>query len=102
MATVNNEMYIDIFRRLRDAVKRKSPEKWRTNSWFLLHDNVPTHQQVVIKDSSEDNNVTTLQHPPYSPNLAAADFYLFPRLKLALKGCSLCDAIDISENREKS
>jgi hypothetical protein len=28
------------------------------------------------------NNVTTLEHPAYSPNLAAADFYLFARLKL--------------------
>jgi len=27
-----------------------------------------------------------LEHPPYSPDLAAADVYLFPRLKPALKG----------------
>ena len=26
----------------------------------------------------------TLQHPPYSPDMAAADFYLFPQLKSAL------------------
>jgi len=30
--TVNKEMYIDILRRLRDAVRRKRSEIWRTNS----------------------------------------------------------------------
>jgi len=41
---VNKEMYIDTFRPLRDAVRRKRPEKRRTNSWFLLHDNAPSHR----------------------------------------------------------
>ena len=26
------------FYRLREAVRRKFPEKWGTNSWFLLHE----------------------------------------------------------------
>jgi hypothetical protein len=38
ITTVNKEMYVDLLRCLRDAVKRNRPEKWRTNSWFLLHD----------------------------------------------------------------
>ena len=36
-------MYIDILRRLRHALRKKRPEKWRTNSRFLLHDNAPAH-----------------------------------------------------------
>jgi histone-lysine N-methyltransferase SETMAR len=27
-----------------------------------------------------------LEHPPYSPDLALSDFYLFPKLKLLLAG----------------
>jgi hypothetical protein len=27
-----------------------------------------------------------LSHPPYSPDLAPADFYLFPKLKIATEG----------------
>ena len=27
---VNKEMYVDILRRLMDAVKKKGPKKWRT------------------------------------------------------------------------
>jgi len=76
--TVNKEMYTDIIYRLIDAVRRKHPEKWRTNSWFLLHDNALAHQSVLVKDFLPNNNVTTLSHPPYSHHLAPADFYLFP------------------------
>jgi hypothetical protein len=36
--------------------------------------------------------------PPYSPDMAATDFYLFPRLKSALKGQRFCDATDIIKN----
>jgi len=32
------------------------------------------------------NNTTTLPHPPYSPDLAACDFFLFPKFKTHLKG----------------
>ena len=60
---MNKEMYIDILRRLRDAVRRKRPEKWRTSSWFLLHDNAPAHRSVLVKDFLAKNSVTTSQHP---------------------------------------
>jgi hypothetical protein len=68
--------------------ERKAPKKWSTISWFLLHENAPAHQSVVVKNFLAKNNVTTLEHPAYSPDLAPVDFYMFPRLKSALKvGC---------------
>jgi len=73
-------MYSDVLRHLRDVVGRKYPEKWTTNSWFLLHDNTPTHQSVLVKDFLENNNVTTLELSQY---LAPTDLYLFPELKSA-------------------
>jgi hypothetical protein len=36
------------------------------------------------------NNVTILKHPLYSPDVASADFYLLPPLKVALKGRRFC------------
>jgi hypothetical protein len=78
-ATVNKEMYINTLHRIRDAVRRKCPQQWRTNSSFLLYDNAPAHRSVFVKNFSSTNNVTTLQHSPYSPDLTPADFYLFPR-----------------------
>ena len=40
----------NVDRHLRHAVRKKSPEKWRTNSWFPFHDNAPTHVLVLDKD----------------------------------------------------
>jgi len=32
------------------------------------------------------NNITTLPHPPYSPDLDPCDFFIIPKLKTDLKG----------------
>jgi hypothetical protein len=45
--------------------------------------------------------VTRLEHHSYSPDLAAADFYLFPRMKSTLKKRRFCDANDIIKNATK-
>ena len=71
-------MFIDIFRRLRTAVTKTYPKKKGTNTWILFHNNAPAHQSVFCEDFLTKKNMTTLDHPPYSPDLAAADltFYL--------------------------
>jgi hypothetical protein len=47
---VNQELYIDNFRELWDAVRRELPEKWRNNILFFLHNNAPAHRSVLVKD----------------------------------------------------
>jgi len=39
-----------------------------------------------------------MDHPPYSPELAPCDFWLFPKLKNALKGQIFADLSDIQRN----
>ena len=90
--------WLQCSRGLRDAVRRKLAEKWRTNRWFLLRYSVPAHWSVLVKDLSGKNYVTTLEHPPYSSNLTATDFHLFSWLKSALKGQCFCDGTDIIKN----
>ena len=80
------------------AVRRKRPEKWRTDNWFLPHDNAPAHRLLLVKDFLAKNNVATLEHPPHSPDLAPVDLFLFPQLKSVLKGRCFCDATDIIKN----
>jgi hypothetical protein len=84
-------MRIDLLRRLRDAVGRKRPERWRINSALA-------HRLILVEDFVGKNNVTTLEHPPYPRDLAAVDFYLFPGRKSAMKGRRFCDATDIIKN----
>jgi hypothetical protein len=76
IVTVNKEKYIGILRRLRDAVRRKRPEKWRFNSWFLLHNNVPAHRLILVREF-----LATLNHPPHPLALVLATFYPFLRLQ---------------------
>jgi len=39
-----------------------------------------------VKQFLANKNITVLEHPPYSPDLAPYDFYLFPKIKSVLKG----------------
>ncbi|GBL94102.1 hypothetical protein AVEN_185057-1 [Araneus ventricosus] len=50
------------------------------------------------KKNSARRSVTTLEHPPYSSDLAPADIYLFPRLKRKLKGHRFVDSDEVMEN----
>lgn len=100
--TVNREMYVDILRRLRDAVRRKRPEKWARNNWYLLHDNAPAHRSVMVLNYLARHNVTALQHPPYSPDLSPPDFFLFPRLKNHLKGRRFANADEVTANATRA
>jgi histone-lysine N-methyltransferase SETMAR len=42
-------------------------------------------------------NVTALYHPPYSPDLSPPDYFLFPKLKMELKGLHFADVAEIQE-----
>ena len=56
-------MYISTRHRLSNSVRRKRPEKWCTNIWFMLHDNAPAHRSVLVKNVFAKNNVTRVGYP---------------------------------------
>jgi len=84
--TVNKVYYLSVMRRLREAVRLKRPELWANNSWFLHHDNAPSHTALVLRDHFARNSTHIVPQPPYSPDLAPCDFWLFPKLKRPLRG----------------
>jgi len=84
--TVNKEFYVEVLRRLRESFRRKRPEKWRDGDWILHHDNAPAHTSHLVQQFLAKHGTAQLQQPPYSPDLAPCDFFLFPRLKKVLKG----------------
>ena len=83
--TVNQQFYIKVLSKLSERVRRKRPELWR-NGWILHQDNGPAHNALSVKQFLANKNITVLEHPPYSPDLAPYDFYLFPKIKSVLKG----------------
>ena len=50
----------------------------------LLHDNAPAHTSTIVTAFLKKEKVTVLPHPPYSPDLAPCDFFLFRKLKAFL------------------
>jgi hypothetical protein len=70
---VNKEMYTDIHR-LRDAVRKQHPAKWRNISLLIFHDNAPAHRSVLFKDFLTKSDDTALEHTPHSPDTSPADF----------------------------
>jgi len=50
--------------------------------WFFLHcDNSLVHTTAVVHHWLTDRAIQVLEHQPYSPDLAPADFFYFPEMK---------------------
>jgi len=52
---------------------------------MLHHDNAPAHASLFIHEFLTKHETTVVPQLPYSPDLAPADFFLFPKLKSSLK-----------------
>jgi histone-lysine N-methyltransferase SETMAR len=57
-----------------------------SGDWFLLHDIAPSHNATILKQVLAQRKVIVLDHPPYSPDLAPADYFVFPKIKSHFKG----------------
>jgi len=51
--------------------------------FYLL---TPSHTALVLRDFFAKNSIHIVPQPPYSPDLAPCDFWLFPKLKRSLQG----------------
>ena len=68
-------------------MREKRRELWQDKSWLLHHDNAPAHNALNIRQFLAEKNMAVLEQPPYSPDLAPCDFFLFPtKLKGIIKG----------------
>ncbi|KAF7235648.1 hypothetical protein EYD10_17547, partial [Varanus komodoensis] len=83
--TINAASYATTLRNLREAIKEKRQGKLTTGV-LLLHDNTPVHTAPVSKAAMRDCGFEEINHPPYSPDLAPSDYYLFPNLYKDLRG----------------
>ena len=64
---------------------------------MLLQDNSPAHSSIRVRQFLAQKMVAVLDHPPYTPDLAPAEFFLFPRLKAAIKGARFADVNAIKD-----
>jgi len=83
--------------RLLKLIQRAHPAAFCCRDFFLLHDNSPAHKATSVCQFLTPKNVTTLYHPPYSLDLSPPDYFLFPQLKMKLKGLHFVDVAEIQE-----
>ena len=76
--TVNSDVYISQLDRLNQAIKKKLPEAKRV---FFHHDNAPAHRSRKTSEKLISLGWEVVPHPPYSPDLASTDYYLFKTLQ---------------------
>jgi transposase len=51
-----------------------------------------------MREFLASKQITVLEHPPYSSDLAPNDFFLFPKIKEIIKGKHFDDTDDIRSN----
>ena len=68
----------NVIKQLRVAIKEKRRGKLAVGV-LLLHDNAPVHKSRVAQAAIREYmyKFEQLNHPPYSPDLAPSDYYLF-------------------------
>lgn len=88
--TITGETYAVLLEKLKDAIKEKRRGKV-TRGVLLLHDNAPVHKSRIAMAAVRNCGFEELNHPPYSPDLAPSDYYLFRHLKKHLRGRRFAD-----------
>ena len=84
---VNFNYIVDTLNRF----QRKRPELWAQKNWWFHWDTASVHTAAVVTEHLAAKVFKVIRHPPYSPDLAPADFFLFPKVKNALAGVHLDD-----------
>ena len=72
--------YVEVLRKFSKTFCRKRPALFKSAQWFFHQDNTPVQNSIFVTDYLIKMDIKTVPHPPYSPDLAVCDFWLFPKL----------------------
>ena len=105
--TINHETYIDycLDPLIKELYKIRPIDGVKNIK--LHHDNARPHVHQAVKSYLKDNSLHTIDHPPYSPDLAPCDFWLFDYIKQRLGSHAnqeslVCQIADIVKNIDHS
>jgi [histone H3]-lysine36 N-dimethyltransferase SETMAR len=79
-ATINADSYVETLKNLRRAIQNKRRGLLSSGVVFL-HDNARPHAAQKTKDLLGQFKWDVFSHPPYSPDLAPSDYFLFMHMK---------------------
>ena len=73
------------FKGVQDEIPFKRLALFKSGQWHFHQDNAPVHNSILVTDYLTKIVIKTVSQPPYSPELAPSDFWLFPKLKEKLR-----------------
>ena len=56
------------------------PALFKSGQWHFHQDNAAVHNSILVTDYLTKMGIKTVPQPPYNPDLAPCDFWLFPNL----------------------
>ena len=83
--TITGTYYSNLQDKLRVTLKNKH-RGMISRGMSLLPDNAPAHSSQVTVDKARARGFGILKHPPYYPDLAPSEFFLFPEMKIQFRG----------------
>ena len=79
--TVNKEYYVEALREFRKRFLGKRAALFKSGQCHFNRDNALVNNSILVTDYLTKLGIKTVPHPPYSPDLAPCDFWLFPKLR---------------------
>ena len=102
--TINSEYYMALLVRLKEEIAKKRPQMKKKKVLFYQN-NAPCHKSIAKIAKLHELHFELLPHPPYSPDLAPSDYYLFVDIKRMLQGnlilpkiCSISHPMNLLSN----
>ena len=81
---INSDYHIELLVRLKDEIAKKRPHMKKEK--IIFHqDNAPCNKSMKTMAKLSKLGYELLPHPPYSPDLAPSDYWLFADLKKMLQ-----------------
>lgn len=93
--TITADLYCDQLMRLAAQIRIKCPILANRKGVLLQHDNAKPHTAIKTQQKIHELGWEVLIHPPYSPDIAPTDYYLFRSLQNYLDQKSFRDSSDI-------
>ena len=84
--TINGKFYCEVLIRLREGIWRKRPARQVEEKQQVSPPWQPAHSHITRSTIPDFQKHYSDSPPPHSPDLAPCDFFLFPKMKLQLKG----------------
>ena len=96
--TINSYVYCRQLNKLNAAVEEKRTELVNRKGIIFDHDNATPHTSLATRRKLLRLGWEVILHPPYSPELASSDYYLFWSLQNSLNGKTFNDDEAVKSN----